>query len=382
MNTTRKILAIVLTSVMVYACKKSYNPTVIAAANNYLVVDGVINAGADSTIINISRTVNLDSKVTTGGESGATVVVEGSDNSSYPLTAGLNGMYANPGLKLNTANKYRLNIITKDGKKYLSDFVAVQITPPIDSITFKPVNNRLQIYANSHDDSNNTRRYRFSYEETWEFTSMFLTAYESNGVMLVPRKDRNSVYYCWNSHKSNSIVVGSTLNLSQDKLSQFPVTYIDATNEKIESRYSILLHEYALSKDAYDFWTNLSKNTEHLGSIFDAQPSLPVGNIHCVGNPTEPVVGYISASTVTSKRIFITKSQLPPDWYKLYPYKCTADSLLFGKGANVDLITLPNPTVVIDKISNNGTQAGWLITSPECAICTLRGTNKKPSYWP
>ncbi len=37
--------------------------------------------------------------------------------------------------------------------------------------------------------------------------------------------------------------------------------------------------------DAYNFWTNLKRNTEQLGSLFDLQPFTELGNITCVNDP-------------------------------------------------------------------------------------------------
>ncbi len=40
-------------------CKKPYDPPAIKSNGSYLVVEGVINSGADSTTIKLSRTVGL-----------------------------------------------------------------------------------------------------------------------------------------------------------------------------------------------------------------------------------------------------------------------------------------------------------------------------------
>ena len=72
---------------------------------------------------------------------------------------------------------------------------------------------------------------------------------------------------------------------------------------------------------------NLKKNTEQLGSIFDALPSQINGNIHSATNPSEPVIGYISVGNVSSQRIFITKQQLPSSWIPTPTYLyCQIDS--------------------------------------------------------
>ncbi len=56
----------------------------------------------------------------------------------------------------------------------------------------------------------------------------------------------------------------------------------------------------------------VQRNTEQLGSIFDALPSETGGNIHNTADPTEMVIGFIGTSTETEKRIFINRTQLPP----------------------------------------------------------------------
>ena len=77
----------------------------------------------------------------------------------------------------------------------------------------------------------------------------------------------------------------------------------------------------------------MKKNTEDLGSIFSPQPSELKGNLHCISNPSEYVVGYVTASSVTEKRIFITAAEVPDFGFQ---WNCTeivvpnnADSMRF-----------------------------------------------------
>ena len=116
------------------SCTKPYNPKVISTAGNYLVVEGTINTGGDSTTILLSRTVPLNSNLTTVPELGAVITIQNNQNQSYSLVEKGNGVYASAALTLPATAQYRLSIVTTDGKTYLSNYVTPIVTPPIDSI--------------------------------------------------------------------------------------------------------------------------------------------------------------------------------------------------------------------------------------------------------
>jgi len=75
----------------------------------------------------------------------------------------------------------------------------------------------------------------------------------------------------------------------------------------------------------FKFWQNLKKNTEQLGSIFDPSPSTTLGNMHCLSNPKEAALGFISVSTATTKRIFFAGRSLPYHYPKFVPPPDPAD---------------------------------------------------------
>src|SRR6202035_1342987 len=103
-----------------------------------------------------------------------------------------------------------------------------------------------------------------------------------------------------------------------------PVEFIEAGSEKLSVEYSILVDQYALTQGAYQFLQEMKMNAEETGSIFDPQPSELNGNIHCLTNPAEEVIGYLSISSVQSSRIFISNSDLP-SWD--YRSPCTLDTV-------------------------------------------------------
>ncbi|AYL98513.1 DUF4249 domain-containing protein [Mucilaginibacter celer] len=369
-------------------CKKPYNPGVITAPNSYFVVEGMINNGNDSTIVKLSKTVNISSSVKTNGVDNCTVQVEAEGGSTILLTPQGNGYYVAPRLSLDASKKYRLHIVTGDNKEYASDYVEVKKTQPIDSIGFTVKNNTLQVYANTHDATNSTRYYRWAYEEAWRFHARYQSSYMVDQVIkgVVPRTVAEQNYYCFAGDKSTTIVLGSSAKLSQDVIFQQPITTIAATSEKIEMRYTILLKQYALTKEAYQFWENLKKNTEQLGSIFDAQPSQLTGNVHNLKDATEPVIGYISVTNIQTKRVFIDNTDIPREWTATYPYDCgPADSALFvnpkTKEDDVKNLIVNGTGVPILDITQARSIIGFTYSTIECTDCRIRGRVQAPSFW-
>jgi len=392
--TTRFITVITLTALL-FSCRETYTPPQITTNSNYLVVEGLINTGTDSTFFKLSRTVRLNAKTTTQNETHAIVTVESDANAVYPLKEITPGTYASAPLGLSSTAKYRLRIITNTNTHttYLSDFAPVKNSPPIDSIGYTLQPDGLQIYANTHDATNNTRYYRYDFSEAWEFRTYYdslfipvLDPVQGPGYLKYRDLVNNNVNICWSNVYATDIVLGSTAKLSQDELYQEPITFVPSTAEKLRIRYSINVKQYALTEDAFNFWQLLKKNTEQLGSIFDAQPSSLIGNIHNIADNSEPVLGYISAGAIQQKRIFINNTTLPTSWVPLniYLFPCSTDpkssmtvpiadyATYFYTGQYLPLFP------VFDTAGNLIGYAGGI---RECTDCTLKGYNKKPSFW-
>jgi len=190
-------------------------------------------------------------------------------------------------------------------------------------------------------------------------------------------------------HSSN-IILNSTAALTQDVAYKAPITTVAANSEKLSIKYSILVTQTALTKEAYIFWDNLRKNTEKLGSIFDAQPSQILGNIHNIADASEPIIGYISAGTRQSKRIFIKKSDLPPGYRFEYPYTCKIDTAYLKSSTKplVSTVLIPtsSPYIALADTTLPGTNppilVGYTYSGKPCADCTLNGGRvPQPSFW-
>ena len=325
------------------SCVDPYKMPDIPFDAGILVIDGFINSSNGTiTTIKLSRSTPLDYAGKLRSELKAKVTLEGSDNSSMNLAEKGNGVYENS-LVIHQQLKYRMRIKTLGGKEYLSDFVEVKKTPPIDSVTFQldKSNNGLQIQVNTHDAESKARNYFWEYVETWQ----------SSAECFV--QGPIQTFTCWNTASSSKILSFSTKRFEQDVVSRFPINFIDANSPKQYFTYSILVKQYAVTEDARDYLQQLKNNTEKLGSIFDAQPTQLTGNFYSLQDHDEPVLGYLQVQNVTEKRIFIKHINLP-SWFKNKPVRWECFN--------------PDPYECIG--------------GPECYDCRLGGgVNVKPNFW-
>lgn len=356
---------------------------------NYLVVDGTLINGSDSTFIRLSRTKKLDENTATAGEQNAQLSVEDADGNTVYNFVQVNtkGQYAVPGMTLDVNKMYHLRINTADGRQYVSDNIAIKNTPPIDSISWQQKADGVTIYANTHDPQNNTVYYRWDYIETWDYYTTYFSIikYDPAGVTyddkFPTRAADEYVYHCWKTFNSNQVLTTSTANLSEDRVNLYSVRFIPQDAIELNAIYSILVKQYAITKEAYEYFQNIKRISEQTGSIFDAQPSELKNNFHCLNNPNEPVIGYLTGSSVQHQRIFIKNEQVRPWLYRLYcPPKqkvpLIEDSIKYYFGGSSPILT------PIEEVRNpffTGVNGGI----PACADClSTGGINVKPDFWP
>jgi uncharacterized protein DUF4249 len=375
---TMSLFLVLLTVFGLFHCREVYVSPYVPPATGYLVVEGYISGNAPVSYM-LSRVARLGADSTMLPEQGARVQIEGNDNSTYLLTGQGKGMYGSAGLlPLNATVQYRLRITTSSGGKYLSDFVPYKVTPSIDSVNWIETANGVTIFANAHDNISGTRYYQWSYDEEWEYHSaeQSLYYYDAPSNQVIARDTNQRIYRCWRGGPSTDILTFSTEKLAQDVVYEYPIRFIPINSVVLSQTYSILLRQYALTKEGYEFFSLMRQNTEQQGSIFDAQPSELSGNIHSLSDPGEIVVGFISAGSLAQQRIFIANAQLPM-WR--YLYLCEAPDTAFNSPSQYPAV-YGSAYTPIDLDMSRG---GYLSNYTECIDCRSQGgTTTKPSYWP
>ncbi|NVO84769.1 DUF4249 domain-containing protein [Hymenobacter terrestris] len=391
----RGLLAIVL--LLPIGCVEPYAPDVIDAPPSLLVVDGFINA-AGPTTIRLSRTASLAATITPPPEARARLVIEQQNGPNYPLTETTLGTYVSAANVLPAGSLCRLRITTGTGKEYASDFVPVKLTPPIETLRWTPANNQVNVLVSTRDDTGASQYYRWEYEQTWEITPPYRPSVEyvklgsDTGFMR-----RIAIPYptlCWTSNKSTRILLSQTTALSQDIVVDFRVQGLSAGSPELNTRYSILVRQQALTAAEYTYWEQLRKNTENIGSLFDPQPSQSVGNVRSLSaDDASLVLGFVGAHSVTEKRQFISYEELPSNWSRSTGYEACLppDTVFLGSRgldppsatpAQIQFLAFASQLYLpIDAIPNLSSAVAFTAKKRDCVDCRTRGTAVRPSFW-
>jgi hypothetical protein len=343
---------------------------------NLLVVEGLITNQPGAYTIKLSRSMPLGKKITLKPLKGCTVTIK--DDMGHTYTAkesSTSGTYlTTPGSFQGVVGReFTLHINTNNSTtthySYGSLPMKMKAVPPIDSIFYEKVvikesdehssaRDGSQVFLNTIDPQGLCKFYRWDYTETWKFR--------------LPYSVPNAT--CWITNNSNDINVKSTSVLTEDRISRFPIKFISNETDRLSVRYSIIVNQYSLNEDEYTYWEKLQSISEEVGSLYDITPSSVPGNIFCIEDPAEQVLGYFSVSAKTSKRIYIDDN-----FRGLVNYysDCPSDTI-FGRGS---IPNLNSSVWVIEDHLYEMPPYRILTDKKFCADCTVRGTTTQPAFW-
>lgn len=361
------------------ACSKPLELPDTKPDTSIVVVEGDIVTGTDmENAVLLSRVRSL-ADTSAAPVSRAQVQVLSDNGGSWDLTESPDtlGKYRAT-LSLDPSRSYQLRVVSPEGNTYESNLQKSKPVPPIDSLTFEQPNlaDVVKIYVHTHDPSNNTRYYRWQSTETWERHSAFEGRYIFTGTDIIEKALDDQNHFCWRTAQVPDIVIANTTNLSSDLVSRKQVAQFDQTSEKGYVRYSILVKQIALTRESFDFWNTIKRNTELSGSVFDRQPSQYTTNLICTNNAAKKAIGFVSVSGSTQARLFIMNSAL-----NLWPYAPPGicDEFADSKEGVIRILQ-QRPEFLVTTYNGLTRQYGY--AARPCVDCTLTGgTNVKPSFW-
>ena len=406
-----KARSIILLSIVftLYTCIDPYIPK-LKGYDSILVVDGLITDANTSYAVKLSETFQEQNSIPLWVTDAIVFIQDDAGNKSYLNNKGT-GIYRTDSAEFTgiPGKTYVLHINTNDGKEYESDPCLMQSVPEIDSIYFEKdqqlVNNGTQtldgigIYLDSKAGDNN-QFYRWSYEETWKFRVPYPKKYDyikgadPDFPGFMPVKDVKE--FCWNSRLSDEILIRWIRDSQAEKIKKQTVYFIPTEkSNRLLYQYTVLVKQYSISKNEYDFWNNLKQVNETGSDIFARQPYAVLSNLHSTKNPKERVLGFFQVSAVSQKRINIVYNEVGYMGLPFYSYNCTKWELDPSFYATACMCPPPTWDDVYQKnsvlIHNIFTEplyditgkilSKMVFTTPECADCELSGSHSEPDFW-
>ncbi len=312
---------------------------------------------------------------------------------------------AEPGKYLSTnafgtqPNKsYQLLITTNNGRSYSSKTTQLTQITQIDNLYASRMINDdgeegMALYVDSFDPSGNSNYYRYEYEETykiiapkWGPQDLIGDPDEDKpcGVLIVPREQDEQV--CYTTDSSNRIILTDTNIFAEDRVSQFPVRFINRNNYIISHRYSILVRQFVQSNEAYAFFETLRDFSGSESLFSETQPGFLAGNISSLDNESEKVLGYFDVASVTEQRIFFNYSDFFPN-EELPPYinPCRESApVLINQGGECVLSKIVDNNQVRYVDVNSRPEVGpgpFIVVTRVCGDCTVLGGLEIPDFW-
>lgn len=382
-NYIKYSLIFIALSFAVSGCVTPFEPVGHEGAENILVIEGDINANGVTEVV-LSRTQKLSDKNTKPiYVKGASVWIESERGIRYhaqQYSTTTDVVYKTNHIGLDKLLKYKLCVSLPAGQYYESDLVPVLESPPISEIGFSrdTVKKSVTFHVSTEDPANKTKYYKWSYTEDWEFTAHNYAYYTykpvTNEIVELPYEQ--NTFFCWQKGRSKSILIATTSHLSQDKVHQMPLVSMGNTDDRISVLYSIEVSQMAITREAFLYWENIRKNSDKVGGIFSPQPSEIMGNIRCVSDPSEVVIGFISAGLSSTRRFFASDAEM--DTYKSF-HNCE-EIIPEEEVPPVTWFSLYHGGYLVISYDEMEHKSIWSIDA--CVDCRLRGTKNKPSFWP
>lgn len=343
-----RLILCFLTALSVGACVYDFHPEYQGLAG-YVAIEGDILVG-DTCRFEVRFSTDLEDQNNVGEPLTYTLRVEAGDGTVYPLQDSIVDL-----TKSSLTQEYRLvvEVLAPFRRTYASAWAPVLVTPPIDSLSYAINAERtsMDITVSTHTDGP-VGYYRWTAFETWEYHSTYYaeyffapagTVYRGRVIerdSLIEYEEGDNLYFCWNSDSRSDIMLGTTVELKEDRLVDHCLYSFSNTDRKVSVVYFVELSQIRLTEEAYRFWETVRNNSTNVGGLFSPEPSEMRGNIVNVDNPDELVLGYVSVSTCTRKKMFVDNydtrfsnwrgpsyglvepiPDIPDEWRKYYGWK-------------------------------------------------------------
>ena len=375
-------------------CTEPFSPDLLPQTESILVVDVTLTNELKNHEVLLSRSSTEAGELQI--ESNATVTVLDDIQQTFVFTESEPGTYVSDiAFAAEFDRTYRLLITTADGRSYTSSTESLPQTAQIENVEAKKKttdsgNEGIVITVDSFDPTGNSIFYRYEYEETykivapkWGPSELVASPEEFRTVGLVDRDPNKEERTCYATAPSNSIILTKTSGVGEDRVSDFEVRFLNKDNYIISHRYSILVKQYVLSRQAYGFYEKLKDFSGSESLFSESQPGFINGNIFPDDGSNERVVGIFDVSSISEKRIFFNYVDFFPD-EELPPFidECRRTTVARDDPAIYEAVR-SNRVSYVGNITNQATGAleAYIVVPRVCGDCTVLGNATIPDFW-
>lgn len=365
-----------------------------------LVVRALITNEFKVHTIKLSNTTEIDS---TGirPERNATISIIDNSNVVYKFEETNEGTYESINkFKAEPNKSYTLNIQTENGVNYTSTPEKLPSTAQIENIFIDIEENNIGesqavVKANSTSLNNVGQYYRYEYEETFKVKAplwrdqkiLVVSNTPPYKFEIIPKAPEDGIGFCYGTKKSKNIILTETQTISEDKVLNLPIRYIPIENYVIGIRYSLLLKQYVLNSNTYDYYQLLDKFSNP-DNVFS---QIQVGNIpsNISSKSGKKVIGFFEISSISTKRVFFNRNEITSE-NSYINYRNTNEcaqniiqpNLVDSSGKSPLLHLLSNYVFLGYAIAPfPPPNKPYRLVSKECGICTSIGPPIKPDFW-
>ncbi|WP_258104210.1 DUF4249 domain-containing protein [Marinoscillum sp. MHG1-6] len=389
-------------------CVEPYDPDRIDY-EKFLIVEGVLTDQAGVHEVRLSYTIPLDTSYYHAVEDAEVWIVDGNGKAEYYTEKAPGNYVSSTGFQGEYNQTYQLRIIMSDGTEFRSDpqtlFASPEITDIYSKYSEQPEKNGggtekgLQFFIDTKGQDQEATQFRYEWSDTYQIIPDYPTIYEvaPDSSSAVVRSEDIST--CYKTRYSSGLILASTSNPEVGVL-EAPINFVNVSTKILREKYSLLVRQYALSPEAYNYYRKIKEVQESAASLFDQQQGQITGNVYNVDNPGYPVLGFFEVSGVAEKRAFFRNNELDVRVRKTGPLMCSLEDFIdqnfvFAVGTpgtegykEFDIwdFALNHPDLNLGdpyNIVEYDPEIGIITAAPyRCTACDKQASTEQPDFWP
>lgn len=386
MQVNRLLLILFPFILLLPGCIEPFNPE-IDEKQISLVVDGTLTDQEGYHSVRISRSSGYNDPEFTP-ETGCLVEIISERGDRVILNEYNSGLYEQwieqSFLEINQV--YQLHIITGEGTEYYSYPDTLFPCAPLDHIYYEQETREtferdrpmqgIQFFTDIEIPEHHARNYRWKMEETWEYHAPHLIQFIYTGEIIGLEEESDSLKYCWKTQDIHNIRTLTTSQVVGNNVNRIPLIYVSNQSNRLKVKYSLLVKQYSLSEQAYQYWYQLENQSSKGGELYETQPVRIEGNVYNPSDPDERILGYFNVSAVKEKRIFVRERF----HFQIYDYPCRLYRV--EDAYELGLSDIPESQYPVYLVPSTIEGPPWFMAEDICFDCT-RGGGKldPPDFW-